>query len=263
MQIKIFFILLIFNSFLVFSQERIEVFFDFNQHKLNAGAVSKLNSWIVNNDNIEVSKIYGFCDWVGSNQFNDTLSIKRVNEVFKFLTDNKIPIKTDYLLKGFGENFEQSKNQSENRKVTIIYEPIRQVSKDPVSKKEPTFSETIKIAKPGDRVKLQNINFYNNSARIVPKSMPVLYELLCVLEENPDLKIEIQGHICCQTMIGVHDVSTARARAIYSYLLRNKINRKRLTFKGYGNTMPIHPIPENNESEENENRRVEILILEN
>lgn len=263
MQVKSLFILLIFNSFALFSQERLEVFFDFNQHNLNQSTLSKLNSWIVDNENIEVSKIYGFCDWVGSNQYNDSLSIKRVNEVFIFLKNNKIPIKQDYQLKGFGENFEQSKNQSENRKVIIIYELKPTVIPELDIKKEPTFSETIKKAKPGDKIKLKNINFFNNSARIVPKSLPVLYELLCVMEENPNLKIEIQGHICCQLVHDISSISTARARAIYNYLVQNKINRKRLKYKGYGVTNPIYKIPENNDFEENENRRVEILILEN
>jgi outer membrane protein OmpA-like peptidoglycan-associated protein len=35
-----------------------------------------------------------------------------------------------------------------------------------------------------------------------------------------------------------------------------------MTFKGYGTSQPIHPIPEKTEQEENENRRVEILIVE-
>jgi flagellar motor protein MotB len=34
-------------------------------------------------------------------------------------------------------------------------------------------------------------------------------------------------------------------------------------FKGFGVTKPIHKIPEKNEVEADENRRVEILILEN
>jgi outer membrane protein OmpA-like peptidoglycan-associated protein len=44
---------------------------------------------------------------------------------------------------------------------------------------------------------------------------------------------------------------------------RNKIDSKRMTFKGYGTSRPIHKIPEKNESEADENRRVEILIVEN
>ena len=82
------------------------------------------------------------------------------------------------------------------------------------------------------------------------------------MEENPKLKIEIQGHICCQTAGDLNDVSTARARAIYNFLLRNKIDRKRMSFKGYGTSRPIHPIPEKTEQEEDENSRVEILIVE-
>jgi outer membrane protein OmpA-like peptidoglycan-associated protein len=99
--------------------------------------------------------------------------------------------------------------------------------------------------------------------RILPKSKPVLVELLCALEENPKLKIEIQGHICCQKVFDINELSVMRARAIYNYLVSQKINRKRLTYKGYGTSEPIHPIPEKSEQEQDENRRVEILILEN
>ena len=263
MQVKKIFLLLIFNVLAVFSQEqRLEVFFDFNQHHLNNQAIAKLNSWIVENGDPQVSKIYGFCDWVGSNPYNDTLSLKRVDAVFQFLKNNNISIKEDYLLKGFGKKFEQSKNQAENRKVIIIYE-IPTTEKKAVAETVPTLSQQIKTAKTGEKILLENIHFYNNSARVVPKSQPILYDLLCIMEENPNLRIEIQGHICCQTEKDVRDISTARARFIYNFLLRNKISRKRLAYKGYGISKPIHPIPEQSEKEEDENRRVEILILEN
>jgi outer membrane protein OmpA-like peptidoglycan-associated protein len=36
-----------------------------------------------------------------------------------------------------------------------------------------------------------------------------------------------------------------------------------MTFKGYGVSKPVHPIPEKNAQEEDDNRRVEILIVEN
>ncbi len=125
------------------------------------------------------------------------------------------------------------------------------------------MNKLIRNSKVGETIKLPNIYFFNNSARIVPKSQPTLYDLLCAMEENPKLKIEVQGHICCQLLNDKNDVSTARAKAIYSYLIRNKVDRKRLTFKGFGVTKPIHKIPEKNEVEADENRRVEILILEN
>ena len=83
------------------------------------------------------------------------------------------------------------------------------------------------------------------------------------MQDNPKLKIEIQGHICCQLTNDLQALSVARAKAVYNFLVSNQINRKRLSFKGFGTTNPIHPIPEKSEKEEQENRRVEIVILEN
>ena len=99
--------------------------------------------------------------------------------------------------------------------------------------------------------------------RILPKSKPVLIELLCAMQDNPALRIEIQGHICCQTVFDINELSVMRARAIYNYLVTQKINRKRLSYKGYGTSDPIYPIPEKSEQEQDENRRVEILVLDN
>lgn len=245
---------------LAFSQGKVTLFFDFDRHDLNPHAMAQINLALENPKNATVSKIYGFCDSKGSNDYNDTLSMKRVNTVYLFLKEKGIRIKEDYELKGFGEDFEQSAVQSENRKVLVVFEApeIR-----PVADNEKTLSEKIKASTKGDKIKLKNINFQNNSAVIVPKSRPLLYDLLCVMEENPKLKIEIQGHICCQRESDVNDVSTARARAIYTFLVRNKIDRKRLSFKGFGVKIPIHPIPEKTEAEAEENRRVEIMIVEN
>jgi outer membrane protein OmpA-like peptidoglycan-associated protein len=131
----------------------------------------------------------------------------------------------------------------------------------PAPESEKPFGQKIRDAKVGESVRVPNLYFKNNSAVVVPASQPTLYDLLCLMEENPTLKIEIQGHICCQTKADQFDVSTARARAVYLFLVRNHIDRKRMTFKGYGISRPIHPIPEKNEREADENRRVEIMVV--
>jgi outer membrane protein OmpA-like peptidoglycan-associated protein len=92
-------------------------------------------------------------------------------------------------------------------------------------------------------------------------SQTELEKLLEFLNKNPSLKIEIQGHICCQTSPGVYDVSPSRARAVWLFLIKNGINKNRMSFKGFGTTRPIHPIPEKSAQEEEDNRRVEIMIL--
>jgi len=258
-------LLLLLNTFGLHAQEKLTVFFDFNKYKLNDITTQQLQTWMTNNPKIEVTKIYGFCDWKGTNNYNDTLSLKRVKTIFNYLKDNNIKVKDDYEIKGFGEDFEQSKVQSENRKVLIVYELKKE---EPIKLIKPTtdnreLSIQFKEAKTGDKIRLKNIYFYNMTPRVLPKSRPVLIELLCAMEDNPKLKIEIQGHICCQKVFDINELSVMRARAIYNYLVSQKINRKRLSYKGYGTSDPIHPIPEQSEEERDENRRVEILVLDN
>ena len=259
------FSLVLLNALGVSAQDKLTVFFDFDKYDLNEAAITQLKDWMIANPKTEVSKIYGFCDWKGTNDYNDSLSMKRVKSVFNYLQQRNVKVTNGYEIRGFGEDFKQSKVQSENRKVLIVYD-----SKQDELPKNPTLiTEDIplplqfKQAKTGDRIRLKNINFYNMTPRILPKSKPVLIELLCALQDNPTLKIEIQGHICCQKTFDINELSIMRARAIYNYLVTQKINRKRLSYKGYGTSDPIYPIPEKSKEEEEENRRVEILVLDN
>lgn len=250
-------ILLFLVSLNCLGQKQFEVFFDFNKDFPNQNSILLLNEWIANNKDIEITKLLGFCDSVDTKNYNKHLAERRIESVQELLEKSGLKFNKGLEKFAYGKDFKQSKIQSENRKVTIFYTEIAP---------KPTESELtkqIKNSKVGETIKLPNIYFFNNSARIVPKSESTLYDLLCALVDNPKIKIEIQGHICCQTEADKNDVSTARARAIYNYLLRNKIDRKRLKFKGFGISKPIHKIPEQNEAEEDENRRVEILILEN
>ena len=263
MKLKLLYVFLLITIGRITAQEKLEVFFDFDKYDINMGANQKLVDWVASSKNIEVQKIYGFCDWEGSSVYNDSLSWKRVQIVYNFFKDRNVKIKPDYEIKGFGKDFEQSKTQSENRKVTVIYQIIKEP--EPKTKEAILLEElntALKTSNVGDIIKLKNIYFFNNSPRLIPKSKPVLYELLCVLDDNPKLKIEVQGHICCQTVPGVYDVSISRARAVWIFLVQNGINRKRITYKGYGNTRPVHPIPEKSPEEEEDNRRVEIMIVE-
>lgn len=247
------------------AQEQYEVFFDFNKSEINFVSKQKLQNWIKRTKDFEVSKIYGYCDWKGSNSYNDTLSLKRVRAVYNFLSESNIKVLENYEVIGFGENFEQSKKQSDNRKVVIFFQKkIKKIiPTEKISEVQKTLGEKVNSAKVGDLLVLDNIYFKNRSPIIVPTSRAVLYDLLCALEDNPNLKIQIQGHICCQLVSDYEDISTRRARAVYVFLVQNKINRKRLSYKGFGVSKPIHPIPEKTEAEANENRRVEIMIVEN
>jgi outer membrane protein OmpA-like peptidoglycan-associated protein len=253
-------LVLLLCSIMGFAQDKLTVFFDFDRYELNDIALKKLSNWTLTSPDVEVTKVYGFCDWKGTNSYNDSLSIKRVNAVVEFMKAHQIKVNAGYDVRGFGEDFEQSKVQSENRKVIIEYQdkPV-EVKKEQLS----ALHQKIKSANKGDMITLDNLYFFNMSPRLLPKSKPILYDLLCAMQENPNLKIEIQGHICCQVNGDVYNLSTSRARAIFNFLVSQRINRKRLSYIGFGTTRPIHPIPEQSEQQENENRRVEILIKDN
>ena len=240
-----------------FSQKQLEVFFDFNKDFLNQSSILTINEWMASNRNIEIIKLLGYCDSIDTKNYNKKLAERRIESVRDLLEKSGLKFNKNLEKIAIGKDFKQSKIQAENRKVTIFY------NEQQIKPIESELTKQIRNSKVGETIKLPNIYFFNNSDQIVAKSQPTLFDLLTAMEENPKLKIEIQGHICCQLVSDINDVSTARAKTIYSYLIRNKIDRKRMTFKGFGISKPIHKIPEKNETEADENRRVEILIVEN
>ena len=94
----------------------------------------------------------------------------------------------------------------------------------------------------------------------MPTSKRAIDELLYVLDKNPKLKIEIQGHICCVDK-DVNDLSTQRAKQVKRILVSEGISDKRLKTKGFGTTKPKFAIPEQTEEQAAQNRRVEIMVL--
>lgn len=86
------------------------------------------------------------------------------------------------------------------------------------------------------------------------------------MNKYPKLKIDIQGHICCQSLREadkIVDIAKVRALAVYVFLINNGIKEDRLSYQSFKSTKPIYPIPEKNEEQRIANRRVEIMILEN
>lgn len=250
MKKKIIFSFLILNFLSGFAQEKFEVFFDFNSEIPNEKSYLDLDNWINTHKNSRVIKLHGFCDSIDSKQYNHKLALIRIENVLKILNKQNINVLKNVVKQAIGENFNQSKIDFENRKVVIYFEEI-------------PFSEKIKTAKKGDALKLENIQFQNGSGLFVEKSLPVLNDLLKVMLDNSKLKIEIQGHICCQKKGDLNNVSHIRAKAVYDFLLKNNIDKTRMRYAGMGISKPIFSIPEKNIDEENANRRVEILILEN
>ena len=276
-----------------FAQQQFAVYFDSNKFELNAKESARLNAWISENKNNKIVAIHGYTDEDGTNVFNDTLAQKRVNSIFNSVK-GQIKIREDFKTLSFGENFQQLSDKAKNRKATIFYilekdiareDEILGIKKEVVPeepkaeieypekvvfenpngtisefKLDRVFMKQVEKAKAGEKLKIENLNFVINTFAVVAESRVKLFELLLVLESNPKLKIEIQGHVCCMPYDRT-DLSTQRAKAVFNFLIARDVNRSRLSYKGFGTTAPIYPIPEKDEKERAANRRVEILII--
>ncbi|GGD25597.1 OmpA family protein [Flavobacterium orientale] len=258
------------------AQEKFEIFFDFNASIPNQVSLTYFEKWMQNNKNAEILELHGHCDSVDTQKYNLILSQKRINEVLQILKNNAIQINEGLQKIPYGKNFKQSKIQAENRKVVVFYRNLNVDSEDkskanvwanrsPLLFDDPLIPLREKIArvKKGDRIRLEGINFHFNTFRVVKESEPSLDELVEVLNDNPNLKIEIQGHMCCNENTRELQLSIQRSRFIYRYLVLKGIEKKRISYKGFGTSKPIFTIPEKNEEERAKNRRVEIEIMEN
>ncbi|MEJ7779863.1 MAG: OmpA family protein [Daejeonella sp.] len=112
----------------------------------------------------------------------------------------------------------------------------------------------------GGMVVLNNIFFETNRFDLKPESKTELNQLILFLKENPGVSIEIAGHT---DNIGDDKsnllLSENRSKTVYDFLILKKIPTARLSFKGYGESMPVS----DNLTEENRqnNRRTEFKIL--
>lgn len=89
-------------------------------------------------------------------------------------------------------------------------------------------------------VLLENVFFDLSKATLRPESFVELNKLVSFLNENSSLKIEIGGHTDTRGDEKENQkLSQDRALAVYNYLVENGIEKERLTYKGYGESMPV------------------------
>lgn len=238
-----------------YGQGQFAVYFDVGRDTLVKLSSTELQNWIEWHKTSRVTKIYGYADYVGKTDANNDLSLRRANTVAQLLKNSNISI-DEAEIKGWGET-EESKRENLNRKVIIYFE------KAPVKPdKRKALSREVISAKKGSRIILKNLKFERNSGRVEPGSSNVLSNLVEAMQNNPKLKIDIQGHICCNPE-DTKNLGVLRAKTIYNYLVSSGIDKGRLSYQSLGSSRPIYPIPEQNGFEAEANRRVEIEIIEN
>ncbi len=118
----------------------------------------------------------------------------------------------------------------------------------------------------GAKVVLNNIFFDSNKATLRPESNVEIEKLFDLMQRNPTISIEVQGHTDNKGNAATNlTLSQNRSQTIVTELVKRGIEAKRLSAKGFGSTMPIAPnaLPDGKPDEAGMqlNRRVEIKIL--
>jgi outer membrane protein OmpA-like peptidoglycan-associated protein len=134
----------------------------------------------------------------------------------------------------------------------------------PLSKKSPDSTYNIDIplqpVEANASIVLNNIFFETNKYDLKEESIAELDKIFLLLRDNPTLKILISGHT--DNVGNAKDnltLSNNRAQSVVKYLIEKGIEAQRLTFKGFGATLPVA----DNKTEEGRalNRRTELKVV--
>lgn len=111
----------------------------------------------------------------------------------------------------------------------------------------------------GAPVELKNVYFDVDKSDLRPESFAELDRMVKFLKDNPNLKAEVGGHTD-NTGEKKHNqvLSENRAKAVYAYLVSHGIAASRLTYKGYGDSVP--KVPNDTPEHRQMNRRTELKI---
>jgi outer membrane protein OmpA-like peptidoglycan-associated protein len=253
----------------VFAQEELvqSVYFEFDKFRLDENQGNAVVSFIKTTDStrIESIQIYGYTDDVGKDAYNFKLSTNRANAIQDKLVKSGIKNKIIVTIEGKGrilieddmvENLPE--RRSKNRRVDVV------INLKPLPKIEIAgfFTTIQKNHVVGDHIYLENLLFERGSSKLTFEAKTQLDKIAKLLMKYKNLEFEIQGHVCCtppyqkeaiDLATRKRNLSSNRAEAVYKYLVFKKIPKKRMTFKGYGNTVPLGKGSEYD-------RRVELVV---
>ncbi|EMR04127.1 OmpA family protein [Cesiribacter andamanensis] len=120
----------------------------------------------------------------------------------------------------------------------------------------------VKKLEVGLSVRLNNIFFDFDKTTLREESFPELDKVVELMEQNPNLYIEIGGHTDDKGSDEYNErLSQGRAEAVREYITAKWIEPARVTARGYGESKP--EVPNDTDDNRQINRRVEFTILQN
>ena len=243
------------------------VYFDFDKYSLDDRQVNAVVNYIKTTDStrIESIQIFGYTDDIGKEAYNFKLSTNRANTIKSALVKNGIKNKIIVTIEGKGrilidddivENLPEKR--SKNRRVDVVIN-LKELPKIELPGYYTTVQKKHVI---GDHIYLENLLFERGSSKLTFKAKTQLDAIAKLLHRYKVLEFEIQGHVCCtppyqkeaiDRETRKRQLSQNRAESVFKYLFFKKIAKKRMAFKGYGNTVPLGKGPEYD-------RRVELVV---
>ena len=262
-------LLLLFTFGFLHAQEEAvhSVYFDFDKSNLNEKQGEELITFIkkIDSTRIESIQIFGYTDDIGKEAYNFKLSTKRASVIQTKMIESGIKNKIIVTIEGKGrilidddivENLPEKRSKNRRVDVVINLKPLPKII-------IPGYFNSIqKNHIVGDHIYLDNILFERGSSKLTFKAKTELDKISKLLHKYKNLQFEIQGHVCCTPPYQKEAIdkdtrkrqlSTNRAESVFKYLVFKKIPKNRMTFKGYGNTVPLGKGTEYD-------RRVELLI---
>lgn len=239
-------------------------YFEFDKYTLQKDQLQNIISFVkqIDTTSVESIQIYGYCDDRGNNDYNYKLSEKRVHTVQNILIENGLNKSKFVIIEGKGRILitnDSIKNlndiRTKNRRVDILLIKKNSFGKGIYS----SFNKNLIV---GDRIYLDNILFALGSSKLTLQSKIELDKIILLLKKNTRIQFEIQGHVCCTPNYyndGIdretkeRKLSYNRAKTVFRYLISKGINSLSMTYKGYGNKLPLG-------KGEALDRRVELVI---
>jgi len=100
--------------------------------------------------------------------------------------------------------------------------------------------------------------FEKKKAELSEASKAVLMDLVKLLNENPSVKLQLEGHTSAEGDDNFNKkLSTSRAKAAVDFLVANGIDSSRLSYSGLGSSQ----LKNTANPEADENRRVEFIVI--
>jgi len=220
-------------------------------------------------------EIAGHTDKSGKAATNKTLSNKRAKFVYDYLIKKGISA-SRLTYKGYGHYKPAYTNRTKggraaNRRIEIkvlskstgsmdkLVDEDPKPYKAPYEKKEELNLNSITTYDLGTSVVMEKVIFEPNMLAINDTNRPQIDELVIMMKEHVEMKIEIMGYT---DKSGIPEkniiISQTRAKAVYDYMITQGIEATRLSHKGFGDANPI--APNKYRWGRDKNRRIEVKL---